>query len=142
MVNGRIHPPAKECPGKRDLNFGVWSSGFGVWGSRGLEAPLRRRREMVPIYGGQRLRGTASPPSRHRSLLPRPHGHCRPIPWSWRASAPSAPRNAADLGPAIGCEATAAPRSQESELRTPNSEPQTPNTRTPNSTPPTANRLP
>jgi hypothetical protein len=46
MVNGRIHPPAKECPGKRDLNFGVWSSGFGV---RGLEFGVRgvwRRRSV------------------------------------------------------------------------------------------------
>jgi hypothetical protein len=70
--------------------------------------PLRRRREMMPIYGRQRLRGTAAPrrqnseaqtpnpeprtsnpPGRHRSSLPRPDDHCWPIPW--RAPAPSAP---------------------------------------------------
>jgi hypothetical protein len=36
------------------------------------------------------------PPSRHRASLPRPEGHCWPI--SWRASAPSAPRNGVDVG--------------------------------------------
>jgi hypothetical protein len=36
--------------------------------------PLRRRRGMMPIYGRQRLRGTASPPGPHRSSLPRPDG--------------------------------------------------------------------
>jgi hypothetical protein len=36
---------------------------------------LCRRRETLPIYGRQRLRGTASPPSLHRSSLPQTNGH-------------------------------------------------------------------
>src|SRR6516162_2928664 len=32
-----------------------------------------------------------SPPNQHRSSLSPTHGHRWPVPWNWRASAPSAP---------------------------------------------------
>jgi hypothetical protein len=51
--------------------------------------PLRRRREMVLIYGGPRLRGTAALQAATDHRCHERLGHCRPIPW--RASAPSAP---------------------------------------------------
>jgi len=49
-----------------------------------------------------RLRGTASPPGPHRSSLPDPMGHCRPIPW--RAPAPSAPCKWCQFTAGNGCE--------------------------------------
>src|SRR5260370_17822159 len=59
-----------------------------------LADPLEGVRSVGAVENDANLRpATAardrSPPGRHRSSLPPPHGHCWPIPW--RASAPSAP---------------------------------------------------
>src|SRR6266436_5491679 len=55
--------------------------------------PLRRRREMVLMSLHRRLRGTAA---LQKPVAGAGHGrHCWPR--RWRASAPSAPRNGADV---------------------------------------------
>ena len=53
-------------------------------GPTSWRATLRRSREMVPIYGRQRLRGTAALQVRPIDCFPPTDGHCQPT--SWRAT--------------------------------------------------------